>query len=471
MVCVPVNKLLYVGIIIGTCSSFTFISIGLESFCVFLPRLLGFESSDVSLVDEYDSWNTRLVWANGFAYSSFNIFGIFAGAIVNRLGFSRTMMASGIVLFFGMLFVLLSTNMTQMYIALIVVLGFGQSMCVNATIVSLGYFHRDHYGVVLAITTAGLPFGKLASPILTEALIELFGVRGGYLLLSCLMMLNVCFVAVFCDVLHNRLESARTYVGSLTVFEEDGFTVVEKSKQDISCSTICIIQKLSSASEYTEMKKTTGMFSFITVLALGYGGYISVIPYISPHARSLGINQTAAEIGYYVNAISSLIGRGLLIACDVKELVTPMTMFFIGLSTNAFSHMVLAITYQYGWFLAAVMFDGMSSGCMVPYVAVILRQISGTKLLPMTYGWVMTCWGLFSFVLVFLYGHSYSVFGTYHEMFLICSAFQIIALLVILWATSLLELMPICPSKGINGLQQPDNSDIKSFTNQRILSK
>ncbi|XP_078669434.1 monocarboxylate transporter 13-like [Branchiostoma floridae x Branchiostoma belcheri] len=182
----------------------------------------------------------------------------------------------------------------------------------------------------------------------------------------------------------------------------------------------------------------------------------TLIFFIVPRARFLGIEEYSAAFLLSVNAISDVIGRlssGLLMSYRPSP-VKRLWLAVIPLALLGLTSLVFPLATTYTLMLALCVLFGMFSGLFVPTIVTLIPDFVGIAKLPQALGTLLMFQGVMSLLGSPAVGWLFDVTGNYNVSFLLCGSTIVASALVRLAAHCIMGDMGLCSRSTADGTTQ-----------------
>ncbi|ESO95407.1 hypothetical protein LOTGIDRAFT_160546 [Lottia gigantea] len=136
-----------------------------------------------ALLDAYPDKDETLITWIGSVFSSVSVFGAIFGSVIINLFNVRTCVILGAVL--NLTGFVLSSLVTEAWMLIItygIIAGIGQSITLMSSMVILGYYFKEKTSMATGIATSASGLALFIFPVLTQYLLEEYGIRGTFLM-------------------------------------------------------------------------------------------------------------------------------------------------------------------------------------------------------------------------------------------------------------------------------------------------
>ncbi|XP_072039378.1 monocarboxylate transporter 13-like [Amphiura filiformis] len=336
----------------------------------------------------------------------------FAGALSKRFTSRHTVMIFSILTVIGFIMASLATSVQYLMVALLLT---GFSLGAEAVILGEEAIYFDkYYNVSIAISQAGVSFGVMVMPPMTQFLQDIYGWRGTMLLLAGLNL-----HLIMCGAL---LKPFQTDVAEL---EDNELFQSSNKKRRHKNSTVSNLVHYLDLSLFTDV-------DFVSMVVYNAGSaycFTGWLIYLVPHAMELGFQP------YESSFLASIGGIGNLLACILYPilkiwvpdktslyLTTLMTTFALGLDPLVSSyHSYIGLAFSSGIYVLA-------RGIAILSVYKMVKNVVQDDKLTNAILWNNVATSIGAISSGFFSGWIFDVTGSYTLSFLLLSAISLLAL-------------------------------------------
>ncbi|XP_078587219.1 monocarboxylate transporter 13-like [Branchiostoma floridae x Branchiostoma japonicum] len=374
------------------------------------------------------SWVVSTVMGCSFAC------GPVSGALVRKFGSRPVAMTGGVLVCLGYLLSSFATTIYHVYVTVGLVVGVGTSLTHVASTSIVGRYFDRRRGLANSMALMGTCVGSFALPPLFQLLINEYGMRGSFIIIAGLE-LHVCAFSSFFRPIRLKGDSVkRTHAE-----EEGGNPSEDVHTASRTCCCNIIDKSLFRVPAFLVHIGSMMLFTF---------SFPTLIFFIVPRARSIGIEEYSAAFLLSVNAITDVIGRlssGLIMSyrpSPLKRLwLAVIPTLFLGVTSLVFP---LATTYTL--MLVLCVFFGLFSGLYVPTIVTLIPDFVGIAKLPQALGTMLMFNGVMSLIGSPAVGWLFDITGNYNVSFLLCGGVIVTSGLFRLTAHCIMGDMGLCRS-------------------------
>ena len=335
--------------------------------------------------------------------------GILAGRLSDRIGPKAIMVASGISLGLGFMFMSRLQATWQLYLLYGVLVGIGLSTHDVITLSTVARWFVKRRGMMTGIVKVGTGTGQVLVPPFAVAIIAVYGWRNAYLILGTLALVILVAAA---QLLRRDPQSIGRLpdggsdepgdTGSGPLGRDMSFSVAVRKRQ---FWTLCIAE-------------------FVAFFCI-----FTIILHIVPHATDLGLSLATAVavqstfggvsmLGRFVMgvAIDRIGGKRSLIICFILLIIS---LVWLQMAKNAWMLFFFAIIY------------GFAHGGFFTLMSPMVAEFFGTGSHGVLFGMVLFSGTIGGSVGPLLAGHIFDVTGSYQAAFITLTALAFIGLVLI----------------------------------------
>ncbi|XP_072027746.1 monocarboxylate transporter 13-like [Amphiura filiformis] len=373
------------------------------------------KSLGVLLPDIREQFSTQ-TWVVGFAISLTPGFGaivsLFSGAVSKVVEPRVTIILCAFLSSVGLFAATCATTLGSIVTALVIT-GF----CTGPTPVAaaaISTYFDDHYNIAITVFSCGMSVGMIVMPLLTQFLQNLYGWRGGILLLS-----GISFHSVVC--------------GALIKPSKCEYSPVSKSSENETNKSNNKFQWWSSIFEKYLDASLFSNPSFLAILSIDAGtGFCTTgwLIYVVPHALELGFTPYKASIVATAGGIANLLGNSLY--PFLATFLSNKALLYISICFIAVSYLLDPVASSYpsyiGLILCAIAF-GVGTGLKSNTIYAMFNDAIDEEQLINAVGMGCAMYGLMSVISGFVCGWLYDRSGSYAISFLVLSVVAVVTII------------------------------------------
>ncbi|XP_072038209.1 monocarboxylate transporter 14-like [Amphiura filiformis] len=353
-------------------------------------------------------------------------------------------MTGGLIQASGLILTYLARTTTVLYFTLGLLPGFGASLVLVSTQISVATYFTTYYSTAIGIVYSGLGFGIVLLSPLIEKLIVVYGWRGAMLIHGALI-LNVVVMGAL---------SPRHRVQQKIARNTD---MVEKYKTDQQYRQVSPntdegnMKSASKLSEVLESENVTNeitlrnaetkwylthiqLFTTSPIMVLVYlvtffvnAAYGAAITHMYNQIVLSGCSETKGALALSLLGVGSLLGRIFHgIPIDAK-IMLPSTLYIMTLIAAAAITFVNPLANNYPGYVVSAAGIGVMSGIYFPLIYTIIRRSVGTCQLATAVGLELLMDGLGIMVGGYLVGAIQQLSGNYSLSFYLVGGIYILA--------------------------------------------
>lgn len=285
----------------------------------------------------------------------------FVGIIARYWSYWSLAVVGGLLSSIGYFLGFISTSLPVLYLGLGVLSGLGFGISTFATVVVIGHTFTRRRPLALGVCTAGVGAGMIVFPPVYTLLLEMYGLRGLFLITAGLF-LNNAVLGIF-------LRSSQRDVQQPTQTVMEGI----------------INPKLVKSGKFAIFL----LFNFLYIFAFSVP-----FTYIPLRATELGISLPLTALLVSISGVTSMTGRVLIgmIAGNLPRARPWLLLLFISLSGIVMNVVPFAQSYVTLAFLGAVFM--LFTGAANSLVPVLVVDMFGTDLLACSLGLIYFIYGI-----------------------------------------------------------------------------
>ncbi|XP_066272168.1 monocarboxylate transporter 13-like [Branchiostoma lanceolatum] len=358
-----------------------------------------------------------------------------SGALIRKFGSRPVAMTGGVFVCIGYFLSSFATEIYHVYVTLGLVAGVGVSLThVASTSIVSRYFDRRR-GLANSLALMGTCIGSFALPPLFQLLIDEYGMRGSLIIIAGLE-LQACVFSSFFRPIQLKGDAKK-----LTRAEEENSSEAvhtDKTNRTLCCCNI-IDKSLFRVPAYLVHIGTMMLFTF---------SFPTLIFFIVPRARSIGIEEYSAAFLLSANAITDVIGRlssGLIMSFRPSPLKRLWLAVIAALCLGVTS-LVFTLSKTYTLMLVMCVLFGLFSGLFVPTIVTVIPDFVEIAKFPQALGTMLLFNGVMQLIGSPVVGWLFDVTGSYNVSFLLCGGMVVTSALFRLTAHCIMGDMGFCRS-------------------------
>ncbi|KAK5609528.1 hypothetical protein CRENBAI_006350 [Crenichthys baileyi] len=356
-------------------------------------------------------------WITSITVATIHIAAPVASALSTRFSHRSVVIMGGLICSAAVVFGGFARNLTELYITVGFLNGFGYALTWTPAVTMLGMYFEKKRPVANALASAGECILTFSLTPLFQLLIDSFSWRGALLILGGLQ-LNLCVCGMFLRPLRNIRFSCKEVQENLPIEDldetklifrkESELNILELSAQETikDCvedpdETSSLTKTSTSCQKRTKLRTTIKYYVDYTLITNGrfmvysmFGvfaalGFFAPSLFLVPYARSKGIKEYQAAALLSISAVLDLFGRvffGWVANLRLVETVQQLTATVILLGT------VLLLCPLASTFSELVAFSaahGLVYGATVAIHITVLPEVVGVERLGSALGFFM----------------------------------------------------------------------------------
>ncbi|XP_004568278.2 monocarboxylate transporter 13 [Maylandia zebra] len=372
----------------------------------------------------FETTATGTSWIPSIAVATIHIVAPVASALSARFSHRAVVITGGLMCSLGVVFGAFANNLTELYLTVGFLNGFGYALTWTPTVTMLGYYFEKRRPVANALSSSGECIFTFVLTPLFQLLIDSFSWRGALLILGGLQ-LNLCVSGMLLRPLKATKDPTN---GSEIKAAEESLEIRSVSKEDLdevksSCHVgkeledadewrveLCfedpsdkhdMTEESTSRTKWTELKNKILLYVDYTLITNAqfmvysmFGvfaalGFFAPALFLVPYARSKGIEEYQAAALMSISAVLDLFGRvffGWVANLRLTETVQQLTATVILLGTVL---LLCPLATSFSELVAFSAVYGLVYGATVAIHITVLAEVVGIQRLGSALGFFM----------------------------------------------------------------------------------
>ena len=334
-----------------------------------------------------------------------------AGRLIDRLGTRKVLIPSTI--FFGLglgSIPLLVSEFWHLAAIFVFIATFGVAANTLAYLRCISSWFNKKRGLAIGLTISGIGLGYAYVPVLLQTIINNYGWRSGYYVLSCIVL----FIIV--PMITAFIKESPEEMGLFPDGAENADAANEGVSYKYGYSSLAVLKR-------KEFWLLSIIFLFIAFVLHG------ILLHLVPLLRDKGIEPNTAALVASVMGATVFVSR-ILIGYLIDRFFAPsVALVFFALSAIGF--LVLYSSSSLPLMLAAAVMIGLSLGAEVDLLAYLCGKYFGLRSFGEIYGILFISVLLGSALGSVIFGYGFESFGSYAEVLILCAVLNFLALVII----------------------------------------
>lgn len=267
--------------------------------------------------------------------------------------------------------------------------------------------------MVTGIAKAGAGIGMLIVPLLANWLISSYGWRNAYAIIGIIALIGVVSIALL-------FKRDPAQIGQLP----DGAVEAEERDSNINARQFSL-QEIISTRQFQILSSAWFLIVFCVQIVLAH---------IVPHVTDLGISATVAASVLSVVGGASILGR--IGMGGVSDRLGNKSTLIIAVSFLVTALALLQFAREAWMFYLFATLYGIAHGTFFTLISPMLAELFGLRSLGAALGVVIFVGTIGGAIGPVLAGHLFDITSSYQLAFLICLAFSVTAVILILFLSS-----------------------------------
>ncbi|KAM9324433.1 monocarboxylate transporter 2-like [Gastrophryne carolinensis] len=365
---------------------------------------------------------SEIAWISSLLLACMYAGGPVSSILVNKFGSRPVVMFGGFLSGVGMILGTFSTSIIQLYICVGVIAGFGFSMNLQPSVITVGRYFQKKRPIANGLAMAGSPVVLFTLAPLSQYLFDNFGWRGSFFILGAIL-LNCCvagslFRPIGANASKNKKLPDPEKVNKSLLEPEK---VTEKEKE--SCMT-----RFNQMLDLT-LFKHRGFLIYLIGNVIMFFAFYPPIVFLTPYAKHLGIDEYSAAFLLSILAIVDMFARPLSGVVAGTKWIRPRIQYFFSFSVlfNGVCHLMCPIATGYIGLVVYSVFFGLAFGMVCATIFETLMDLVGVQRFVSAVGLVTIVECIPLLLGPPIGGAIIDYFGKYEYMFFECGIIMVVA--------------------------------------------
>ncbi|XP_076862554.1 monocarboxylate transporter 2 [Brachyhypopomus gauderio] len=336
-----------------------FISIG---FSYAFPKATTVFFKDIQNI--FDASYSQVAWISSIMLAVMYAGGPISSILVNTYGCRPVMMTGGLLCSLGMIGASFCSNVTELYICIGVIGGFGLAFNLQPALTMIGTYFYKKRPIANGFAMAGSPVFLSTLAPLNQYLINAFGWRGSFLILGGLL-LNCCVAGSLMRPLHQPAKKAE---------KETPVPAATKSERLTAWQTVNKYLDLS-------LFKHRGFLIYLSGNVIMFIGFFAPIVFLSPYAKDNGVDEYSAALLLSILAFVDMFARPSMGMVANSRWVRPRIQYFFSFAVfyNGICHILCPLAQSYTGMVLYAVFFGFAFGMVSAVLFETLMDLVGAQ--------------------------------------------------------------------------------------------
>ncbi|XP_070534780.1 monocarboxylate transporter 13-like [Ptychodera flava] len=300
----------------------------------------------VAFLEKYQESKAATAFVGAMSGLGFVLMTSYGLALARKIGHRRTVMLGGVISFIGVAATAFATQLWQTYITFGLFVGTGLGFTFVVCIEMVGKYFKRKFSIAMGIAFAGTGVGQFALAIISQFLLEKYGLWGT-LLISAAIFSNLCVAGALLKPLEVRKTSRRLENTAREQTEKQNTEFLEDNIIENGSNGLDNNDQVSAE---TDKKKTrsflmillTALYDFslckepiylviLVIAACQMCGQASVGIHLVRRTRDLGIGPSQSAYLTAIMGLAQMIGRPAFGAIGNIHRLNPCIPFGISL--------------------------------------------------------------------------------------------------------------------------------------------
>ncbi|XP_066579906.1 monocarboxylate transporter 2 [Amia ocellicauda] len=392
-----------------------FISIG---FSYAFPKAITVYFKEIQQI--FSTSYSQIAWISSIMLAVMYAGGPISSILVNKYGSRPVMIMGGFMCSIGMIAASFCNSVTQLYVCIGVIGGFGLAFNLQPALTMIGKYFFKKRPIANGLAMAGSPVFLSTIAPLNQFLLNTFGWRGSFLILGGLL-LNCCVA------------------GSL--MRPLGPKPAAPTKKDVEAETTdpLLQQKTNpqkttaweTVNKYLDLSlfKHRGFLIYLSGNVIMFVGFFAPIVFLAGYAKDIGIDEYSAAFLLSILAFVDMFARPSMGLLANSKWIRPRIQYFFSFAVlyNGVCHILCPLATDYTGLVIYAIFFGFAFGMVSSVLFETLMDLVGAPRFSSAVGLVTIIECCPVLIGPPLGGWLVDVTGNYKYMYFCCGVIVIIA--------------------------------------------
>ncbi|XP_059361705.1 monocarboxylate transporter 2-like [Carassius carassius] len=336
-----------------------FISIG---FSYAFPKATTVFFKDIQRI--FHASYSQVAWISSIMLAVMYAGGPISSILVNTCGCRPVMVLGGFLCAIGMISASFCNSVTQLYICIGVIGGFGLAFNLQPALTMIGKYFYKKRPIANGFAMAGSPVFLSTLAPLNQYLINEYGWRGSFLILGGLL-LNCCVAGLLMRPLMAPANPARALEGKPPVVKTEKATAWQTVNKYLDLSLF----------------KHRGFLIYLSGNVIMFLGFFAPIVFLSPYAKDNGVDEYRAAFLLSILAFVDMFARPTMGLLANSRWVRPRIQYFFSLAVlyNGVCHLLCPLVESYTGMVVYSVFFGFAFGMVSAVLFETLMDLVGAQ--------------------------------------------------------------------------------------------
>ncbi|XP_072276893.1 monocarboxylate transporter 2-like [Pyxicephalus adspersus] len=368
---------------------------------------------------------SEIAWISSLLLACMYAGGPISSILVNKFGSRPVVIAGGFLCSIGMIVATFSTSILQLYIFVGVIAGFGFSLTLQPSVITVGKYFLKKRPMANGLAMAGSPVVLSTLAPLNQFLFDKYGWRGSFLILGA-MLLNCCVAGALFRPLGPTASKKKKEKDPEKLNKK--LTEPEKSKDSENEEKEGCLTRFNKVLDLS-LFKHRGFLIYLIGNVLMFIAFYAPIVFLAPYGRHCGVDEYSAAFLLSILAIVDMFARPISGIVANTKWIRPRIQYFFSLSIifNGTCHLLCPLATTYTGLVVYSVFFGLAFGMVCSMLFETLMDLVGAKRFSSAVGLVTIVECVPLLLGPPIGGAIVDATGDYKYMFLECGAIMVFA--------------------------------------------
>ncbi|XP_041634280.1 monocarboxylate transporter 6 [Cheilinus undulatus] len=347
------------------------------------PSCIGIFYNDLQM--EFSASNTETSWVMAIMVSAMYAGGILCSVLVEHYGCRVTVIVGGLLSGLSMAASSLARTIGEIYITSAIT-GLGFCLSFQPSVTIIGHYFVCRRVFANAISTTGTAVGLSIIPLISNALLRWFGLRGSYLILGG-VLLNCCVCGAIMRPVAPRPKQSKISEKNNSISPQQ----VERGLKDrISTALLRFVAFLHKHMAFDLLASNVRYRCFCVNVALIVIGLSVPLIYLVPYAVLYNISaDNAALLMSVLGFVNIAVRPAAAVILGLPRFRGSIVLVFVFCSaslTGGLSNCICAASASFGALLTYVVIIGMSMSVTASLMFTVLMDLVELSRFPSAFG-------------------------------------------------------------------------------------
>ncbi|XP_051886173.1 monocarboxylate transporter 2-like [Pristis pectinata] len=350
-----------------------FIAIG---FSYAFPKAITVYFKEIQTI--FNASYSEIAWISSLTLAVMYAGGPISSVLVNKYGSRPVMIGGGLLCSIGMIAASFCNSVPGLFMCVGCITGLGLAFNLQPALTMIGKYFYKKRPIANGIAMAGSPVFLSTFAPLNQYLVNVFGWRGSFFILSGIL-LNCCVAGSLMRPLQPRKSTAAKDAQLTAVKKDeskdvgDGLLQEKKKKK----SVFDVINEQLDLSLF----KHRGFLIYLSGNVIMFFGFFAPIVFLAPYAKHMGIDEYSAAFLLSILAFVDMFARPSMGLLANSRWIRPKIQYFFSFAVfyNGFCHVMCPLASNYTGLVVYSVFFGFAFGMVSAVLFETLMDLVGAK--------------------------------------------------------------------------------------------